>query len=64
MVDITNQALPNGMVRCWDRKGMYEIPADPSGIKPKMRNYLWKKEESLAEKRKAYSLGDAIRFNT
>ncbi len=46
MPEITNQELPNGITRCWNRhypKGsrMYEVPTRPEDMKPESKNHCW-----------------------
>jgi len=63
MVDVNNHILPDGMTLCWDSNGIYKVPTHKSQVRTKKMKFLWNKEESLAEKREKYTLGDAARFS-
>jgi len=62
MVDVNNHIMPDGMTLCWDSRGIYKVSTHESQRRTKKMKFLWNKEESLAEKRKKYTLGDALRF--
>jgi hypothetical protein len=49
---ITNQMLPNGNTRCWDRKGMYEIPTIPEAVRPQMTDHQWKPGNEFFDSRR------------
>lgn len=41
---VDNQMMPDGTTKCWDSKGVYYVKTDPSAIRPKTQNFLFKPE--------------------
>jgi len=43
---IDNMIMANGTTRCWDRRGIYDVPTVPEAVRPPMACRLWQVETS------------------
>ena len=54
---IDNAIMSNGMTRCWDRNGVYDVPTDPKSKRPIVQETLYQPPEIPADRMRIGVMG-------